>query len=140
MTTLRLILVAALIGIGVHWWNVHRENRAMRAVTSVNGFVPVPMPQDAKRNTVLLFAPLNCPHEGAQRANALAQGLTERGIPNLRTSQYAAQSFEPDAEQIAAYQRLNAVMTGEIPIALVNGMGKANPTLEEIVAEYQRTQ
>jgi hypothetical protein len=48
--------------------------------------------------------------------------------------------FEPTEEKLASYKRLNVVMTGEIPIALVNGMGKANPSIDELVSEYERTQ
>lgn len=32
-----------------------------------------------------------------------------------------------------------AIMEGEIPAVLINGMGKANPTAEEVAAEYERT-
>jgi hypothetical protein len=32
--------------------------------------------------------------------------------------------------------RLNSVMNGELPIVFVNGRGKANPTLEEVIAEF----
>ena len=89
--------------------------------------------------TVLVFAPINCTREAAQRARALAQELTQLGIPNVQTSSYAAASFEPTPEALASYQRLHKVMTGEIPIALVNGMGKANPSVADVAAEYART-
>jgi hypothetical protein len=29
-------------------------------------------------------------------------------------------------------------MTGEIPIVLVNGVAKANPTVDEVASEYRR--
>jgi len=134
------MIVIALSVFGVRWWNEHSEEKSLRAVMSPNGFLPVPMPEGAMRNTVLIFAPLNCPHEGAQRAEALSQKLTRLGIPNVRTSHYAAAAYEPNAEQIAIHKRLDLVMTGEIPIALINSMGKANPTVDELVAEYNRTQ
>jgi hypothetical protein len=40
----------------------------------------------------------------------------------------------------AGFRRLNTVMTGELPIVLIDGMGKANPSIEDVVAEYKRTQ
>ncbi|MES2490097.1 MAG: hypothetical protein V4607_09915 [Pseudomonadota bacterium] len=135
-----LLLALGLLGFGAHWWSEHREEKALAAVTSPNGFLPVPMPADTPRNTVLIFAPINCPREGAQRASELAKKLSELGIENIRTSHYAAASFENTEENLASYKRLNVVMTGEIPIALINGMGKANPSLDELVSEYQRTQ
>lgn len=104
-----------------------------------SGFLPVPMPAGTERDTVLIFAPVNCPKEAAQRAALLAEKLTNAGIPNLRTSVYPAQAFEPTPENHAAYKRLNVVMTGEIPIALINGMGKANPSADEVVSVYYRT-
>jgi hypothetical protein len=33
--------------------------------------------------------------------------------------------------------RTNAVLSGEIPIVIINGMAKANPTVDEVVAEYR---
>ena len=32
-----------------------------------------------------------------------------------------------------------AIMEGEIPAVLINGMGRANPTAEQVAAEYERT-
>jgi len=140
MSFARALLALGLIGLGMHYWNEYREARALAAVTSPNGFLPVPMPADTPRNTVLIFAPLNCPRENAQRARELAKKLTELGIQNIQTSHYPSISFQPTEEKIAELKRLNIVMTGEIPIALVNGMGKSNPSLNELVSEYQRTQ
>ena len=140
MTLLRLLVVVALVAAGANWWHERREQNAVHALMSPNGFLPVPMPQGALHNTVLVFAPLNCPREGAQRANTLAQKLTDLGIPNVKTDHYASQAFESDPEIEAGFKRLNAVMTGEIPIVLINGMGKANPTAEEVAGEFRRTQ
>jgi hypothetical protein len=140
MSVLRLLLVVAVLGLCVHWWTGRREEKALQAVMSPNGFLPVPMPDGAVRNTVLIFAPLNCPREGAQRADGLSQKLTRLGIPNVRTSHYSLGSYEQNEEQIAIHKRLDVVMTGELPVVLINSMGKANPTVDELVLEYNRTQ
>ena len=140
MKILRLLFVVAVIAVAYNWWTNRQDQQSLAAMTSPNGFVPVPMPSQAKTGNILIFAPDNCPREGAQRAEALHQALTELGINNVRTSRYSSQSFANTAEARAAYERLNHVMTGEIPIVLVNGMGKANPTLDEVVAEYRLTQ
>lgn len=136
---LRLLLVLAALGGGYHLWGEYREHRAMQALISPNGFLPVPMPPDAQPGTVLVFAPINCTREAAQRARALSHELTQLGIPNVQTSRYAATSFAPTPDALAGYRRLHKVMTGEIPIALVNGMGKANPSVADVAAEYART-
>ncbi|HVT35217.1 MAG TPA: hypothetical protein VHE37_06525, partial [Nevskiaceae bacterium] len=65
--------------------------------------------------------------------------LTARGIANVRTASYSLAAFQPSPKMDAALKKLNVVMTGEIPIALVNGMGKANPTLEDVVSEFNKT-
>lgn len=140
MTLFRFLLILAALGFGAHQWHQWREQKALHALESPNGFLPVPMPEGTPANTVLIFAPLNCPREGAQRAGALSQKLSELGIRNVRTSHYAAVTFQPSEEKLADFKRLDIVMTGEIPIALVNGMGKANPTADEVVSEYKRTQ
>lgn len=140
MTLFRLLIMIALIGTGVHLWRERHERTELHALTSTNGFVPVPMPLGASQNTVLVFAPLNCPREGSQRANALIQKLTEAGIAAVKTDHYGSQAFEPNPETEAAFKRLNTVMTGELPIVLINGMGKANPSIEEVSSEFRRTQ
>jgi hypothetical protein len=138
MTFARLLVVVALVAAGVHWWQAHSEEKALRALTTAGGFLPVPMPEGAARNTVMVFAPLNCPREGAQRARAMVQKLNDLGIANVMMDHYGAQVFEPSPEAEAAFKRLNVVMTGEIPIVLINGMGKANPTVDEVLAEFRR--
>lgn len=111
----------------------------LEALRTPAGFIPVPMPDGAAPNTVLVFAPANCPREGAQRARALVQSLAEHGVSSVLTDHYAAQAFAPTPEAKASFERLNVVMTGDLPIVLVNGMGKANPTLEEVLSEFSRT-
>lgn len=140
MSLLRLLVVIALVAGGVHWWHGCSETKELHALMSPSGFLPVPMPQGSSPNTVLVFAPLNCPREGAQRARALTQRLKELGISTVETNHYGAQIFEPSPEAEAGFKRLNIVMMGEIPIVLINGMGKANPSIEEVVSEFKRTQ
>jgi hypothetical protein len=35
--------------------------------------------------------------------------------------------------------RTNAVLSGKAPIVVIDGMAKANPTVSEVAAEYQRS-
>lgn len=135
----RVIIVVAVLGFGYHWWGQRSERLAIQRATDESGFLPVPMPDGAERDKVLIFTPLNCPKEGAQRAAALADKLTAAGIDNIKTSHYGAQAFANTEENHAAYKRLDVVMRGEIPIALINGMGKANPTADEVIAVFRRT-
>lgn len=133
------LLLAAAIGVGVHLWHAHGRaviERDLAASADNNGFVPVATPADATPGTVLILAALNCPLAPAQRAAAMAQQLTQLGIPNRRTNNYSATITRRD--QMPLLARTNAVLTGEIPIVIVDGMARANPTVDEVAAEYRR--
>jgi hypothetical protein len=132
--------LAAVVLVGaVHAWHVHQRSvidRELSLSADSNGFVPVIMPDGAPADTVLILAALNCPSAQAQRANAMAKQLSEMGIPTQRTSHYSAANLTQDQMSLMAHT--NAVLGGEIPIVLVNGVAKANPTVDEVAAEYRR--
>src|SRR5919198_4039076 len=87
-------LAVAILGVWFGWHLLAPKLAAYRAESidgaakTPNGFVSVIMPEGASKNTVMIFAPLNCPSAGAQRADALASELTGRGIPNVRSDTY----------------------------------------------------
>jgi hypothetical protein len=124
MTLLRLICVVALMAAGIHWWHGRNEEQALRALATPAGFLPVPMPGGSARDTVIVFAPINCSREGAQRARAMVQKSNDLGIANVLADHYGAPVYEPNPETGAAFKRLNGVMTDDIPIVLINGMAK----------------
>jgi hypothetical protein len=49
---------------------------------------------------------------------------------------YSVANLKQDQMPLAL--RTNAVMGGEIPIVLVNGLAKANPSIDEVAVEYRR--
>jgi hypothetical protein len=133
------LLVAAVIAGGVRLWHMHersRIDRELSAAADSNGFVSVIMPDGAPQDTVLIFAALNCPSAQAQRANTMASQLKLMGIPTQRTSNYSVANVTRD--QMPLLARTNAVMGGAIPIVLIKGLAKANPTVDEVVSEYRR--
>jgi len=136
MNFLKLLLFAALAVFGYQFWQMQSPKPAAptSALTtqSANGFVALPTPTNANAAQVVVFAPDNCPLEAGQRADALVQQLASRNIPYLRSSN-ASFSAVPDATTM---ERLNTVMNGEVPIVFINGRGKANPTVQEVIAEY----
>ncbi|MDO5686102.1 MAG: hypothetical protein Q4G42_01735 [Neisseria sp.] len=168
MNIIKILIVLVLLAFGYHWWsgkntaengaesnsstgfassgsNTKSESSSgffssKSKTSSPSGFVSVAMPDGARPNTVIILAPQNCPSDAAQRADALARGLTQAGIPNIRSSSYTSNIADPTTEQKAALRRAVAVMEGEIPAVFVNGMAKANPSLDEVAAEYRRTQ
>lgn len=103
-------------------------------MADVNGFVPVQPPVGARPDTVVILAPLNCPRAGARRADALAKYLTEHGVPNLRSAEYAVAGAGTDAMLMKATA---AIATGTLPVVLVNGRGEDNPAPWQVVDEYR---
>jgi hypothetical protein len=135
-----LALVTALaVGGGVHLWHAHQRaaiDRELMASADSNGFVAVVMPPSVPRDTAVILAPLNCPSAQAKQADAMAKQLGEMGIPVRRSNSYSGTITDP--AQLPLLARTNAVMGGEVPIVIVNGMAKANPTVEEVALEFRR--
>lgn len=44
------------------------------------GFVTIPMPDGLPSESIVIFAPKNCPSDAARRAKRLAEFLEEKGI------------------------------------------------------------
>ena len=66
----------------------------------------------------------------------MAVKLRKMGIPIQRTNNFSISSLT--AQQMPLLRRTNAVMGGPIPVVLVNGMAKNNPTVDEVALEYHR--
>lgn len=141
MGFVRLLLLVGALGLGWHLWQEHKSDKQMAEARSGSaaGFMTTAMPSVARHNVVLILAPVDCPSEAAQRADALASELTRRGIPNERSSSFSLSMDNPSAEQRAAIDRAVAVLNGEIPAVFINGMGKSNPSADDVAAEFQRT-
>ena len=133
------ILIAALSLGGVYGLWTSRERtmaeRGLLPFQDTNGFVLVQTPPGTPSDKVIILAALNCPSAAAQRADTMAKRLTEMGIPNTRANHYSASIT--DREQLPLLQRTSVVMGGEIPVVIVNGMAKANPTVDEVASEFQ---
>ena len=127
---------------GAALWAYRGDSAYRDAEKSVNGFIEVAMADGAQPDTVFIFAPPNCPSLQAERARELERGLKARGIPATITSHYSLRYTETSDELQARIKRTMAVLDAparDAPPVFVNGMGKRNPTLEEVAAEYERT-
>lgn len=142
MRLLKILLVVGVAAVGYKQWNQYQHNRELAALAqqSPGGFIPVSMPSQAPTGHVYILAPLNCPSPEARRADELAARLHQLGIPVKRGSGYSLQFGEPTEQAIADAKRTSHILEGPIPAVFVNGMGKSNPTLEDVLAEYRRTQ
>jgi hypothetical protein len=136
----RWLLIAAVTIVGVHQlWQAHERTVAERSLLpfeDTNGFVPVQIPAGSPPDTVVILAALNCPSAAARRADTMASRLTELGIPNTRANHYSVSIS--DREQMPLLQRTSVVMGGDIPVVIINGMAKANPTVDEVASEFRR--
>jgi hypothetical protein len=56
--------------------------------------------------------------------------------PNTRANHYSVSITS--REQMPLLQQTSMVLGGEIPVVIVNGMAKANPTAAELASEYRR--
>ena len=130
---LLLLLLAALFAF--QYWSAQQSTTAP-AVVSANGFIKMPPMSDGDLQQVVVFAPEDCPPEKAQQADELARQLASRNIPTIRTHAVSFTSSDPNP-QVGV--RLDSVLKGELPIVFVNGRGKANPTIEQIIAEFGAT-
>lgn len=129
----KFLFLAVLAWLGYQQWHKHQVAQVVADSTSDNGFVTMPVPTGYDARGVIIFAPENCPSEAAQRAEDLAHRLSSENIPVTRASQANFSFASPDS---AVLERVNTVMSGEVPIVFVRGKGKANPSFSEVLAEY----
>ncbi|MBV8605578.1 MAG: hypothetical protein JO224_12900 [Pelomonas sp.] len=139
MNILRVLLVVCAAGGGYTYWKHHPHDHAGpvaylptdRAVS----FAALPPVDGQRAATVYVVAAQNCPHDDARRADRLADDLSHMGIPVERTHEARFHfTSRPDA---AVMDRMKAIMTGPLPIVFVNGRAKANPSLDEVAAEFR---
>jgi hypothetical protein len=144
MRLFQLILVAA-VGYGAYNYLSGQNTQKSASQSSVSttsssshsatGFVDMPTPQGYDAKSVIVFAPPNCPEAAGQRADEMMRQLTQAGIPAVRASSANFSGSNITPETVA---HLNSVMAGELPAVFVHGTGKANPSVEETLAQYSR--
>lgn len=130
-----ILLILLVGGGGYYYWNTRVAGKAAPGEATANGFVSLPPLSGPGADGIIIFAPENCSSDGARRADTLAGELSFKGIPYERSSS-AQFGFTENPGQ-AMMDRMNAVMGGEGPIVFVRGKAKANPSLEEVIAEYE---
>jgi hypothetical protein len=140
MSAAKLAMTAVAASLCVLLWQKHASNveaAALAAVTDEHGFSALASPTGSDPRKVWVVAAVNCPKEGARRADELAERLAERNMSFDRRSNVSFSYEEGDAADI---DRLQAIMNAETPIVFVNGRVKSNPDFDEVVAEYNAAQ
>lgn len=136
----KVVIAAVVLVLAYLVWHAHSarvEAQALRQLTDENGFLDLATPSGADPRKVWIVAAADCPKEGARRAEALAHDLSERDVVFER---HSSVSFSLGADDPALVRRLDSVLNGETPIVFVNGRIKANPALDEVLAEYEVAQ
>jgi hypothetical protein len=138
MKIIKLLVVLSILGGAYHYWTKNSPAEAFEASADSGsgdyGFVALPPVAGASSNTVLVIAAQNCPHEDAQRADSLADGISGNGIRVVRAQDV---SFEFASTDSSMTERIMNIMNGPLPIVIVNGRAKSNPSLDEVIAEYK---
>jgi hypothetical protein len=142
MQLIKLALIAAISYGAYSYWSEERALKSQSAKgtassssdasRSTSGFIDMPTPQGHSAQSVIVFAPPNCPEEAGVRADEMMRRLAQEGIPAVRAS---SANFSGENLNIA---QVNSVMAGELPAVFVHGTGKANPSVEDTIAQYRK--
>ena len=146
MNAVKTCLVVGAVVSGICLWSVYAPEggigevvaKATRGIDSGgaggdHGFIEIPAPDGQASKGIVIFAPSNCPSDAAQRAEALARHLSAQGLPYVRSESAEFGNLASQDE----VSKVMAVMNGPVPVVFVNGKAKANPTPDEVVAEYR---
>lgn len=142
MTFARTLLLLLLAGGGWEAWQRYEAQRLDALVergSTPEGFVAVTMPSAARRNSIYIMTPPNCPSAEAERARQLAAGLEARNIPHKSGSSYRASAPVSDSRGGDGIDRALAVLDQGPPTVFINGFAKSDPELEAVIAIYNRT-
>ncbi len=150
MNVIKIGTVLAIAALGILVWREYGPKGGVEALaeqvsdkvaasapdgggSSSHGFVDMPLPDGQSGSGVVIFAPVNCPSDAAQRAEALARHLSAQGVPYVRSQDANFGNLSSQEEA----NRVMAVMEGGIPVVFVRARAKANPSPEDVVAEYR---
>lgn len=142
---MRLFLIAlVLAGLYMYVIKPYRAEQAKAEiqasmVPNANGFVSLPAAFEMPDDKITIFAAINCPKEGAQRADRLAESLRSQGIPYQRISRvsFSLDGVNDKAEFDTMVAKFNSVMEGDAPVVLIGARAQANPSLDKVLAEYR---
>lgn len=140
MRPVHVLMIVAVGFLAYNQWAGDPDYEELVAESGTeNDFIPAMMLDGARPDTVYIMTPKNCPSEAAQRARRLAEQLDERGIPNVRRDHFRAEVTSPTDEEMKLLSHTTAIIDGEIPAVFVNDMGSVNPSVQEVVGEFERT-
>ena len=102
-------------------------------------FEQVVMPTGLPADTVWIFSHRDCPTPDRRRAETLAAELQRLGIPHVYEDEANFSGLDQQTEKSPEWQQTRRLMeSGAYPVVMLDGVGKANPALDEVIAEYRR--
>ena len=131
MRTTHLLVALAAGTLAFQLWRDGGLPDPVPADISENGFVALPLPSGVSDADLVIFAPANCPKAAGRRADLLEEELDRLGIRHKRSQRADFAGLEPGDVPL-----VQSVMNGELPIVFVSGRAKANPSPDEVAAEY----
>ncbi len=136
MRPLKLIVVAALLGVGYYQWQTNSYApmaSANAAQAGLRGFIAVPAFDGIGGNAVTIVTSDDAPEGTALRAQRFAQVLRAQGIPIVvqEPVRVAAAGYDR-----AVAERLAAIKAGDQPLVVIRGKAKSNPAPEGAILEY----
>jgi hypothetical protein len=140
-TLIKIVFVAALATFAYKEWRQHMsaprtaEAAGEAASRQASRFVALPTSNFGRSATVVVLAAEGCSEDAAQRADTLASELSRRGVAVTRAHDIRFEQLDPRVDDVA---QINAVMNGTLPVVLVRGRARNNPTLDEVLAEVRQ--
>jgi hypothetical protein len=139
-TLFKIVLVAALATFTYKEWRKHAPGpRTAAAAAEAKGrqdsrFVALPASNFGRSAAVVVLAAEGCSEDAAQRADTLASELSRLGVAVTRAHDIRFEQLDPRVDDV---EQVNAVMNGTLPVVLVRGRARNNPTLDEVLAEVR---
>lgn len=137
LTILGLGFGVQILIVGVILNSKPAGSKASTIALGKTGFVKVALPEGAVANEVLIVGP-NCNRPEGVRTRSLVSSLAKLNIPHRQTDSisFSSDSFSSD-NGLGNMTQLNNLMQGEAPIVFINGKGKSNPAIDEVLTEYK---
>jgi hypothetical protein len=133
------IIVAVVVFAYKEWRQQASAPRTAETATAAGArtsrFVALPTSNFGRSANVVVLAAEGCSEDAAQRADALTSELSRLGVPVTRAHDIRFEQLDPRVDDVG---QINAVLNGTLPVVLVRGRARNNPTLDEVLAEYRQ--
>ena len=107
--------------------------------TSPNGFRPLPLAY-SKIDGIFVYAPNGCPKNQQLKTKNLVEQLKAQNLPVTRSNSFHANAEfnkKPTDKELAVLeQQMRIVMDQPSPLVFINGKAKSNPSVTDVINEY----